>query len=167
MAGKVAGFTADDSIPLTTYDTSLFGSNHMQFASVTLNTCSSCPGISHLKDRLLALMDDNLVDQWVSVECSTLETFCKSDDDFADVFCEKLEVLLPQFFIAKNNSQATIYPFVTHYMVSGKLHHVSYAVISDGLCHDTVTVHLFQKSCGKFLKVESWHSSKNNNKFFR
>lgn len=143
-------------------------------------------------------MDDNLVDsiiykQWVSVDRCTLETFCKSADDFVDVFCEKLEVLLPHSFIAKqqssfqtklkpdllpgellvsadfsenysfvlqdaaegfhwNNSQATIHPFVVYYMDSGELRHVSYAVISDCLHHDTVAVHLFQKSLISFLK---------------
>ena len=51
-----------------------------------------------------------------------------------------------------NNSQATIHPFVVHYMDSGELRHVSYAVISDCLRHDTVAVHLFQKSLISFLK---------------
>ena len=65
-----------------------------------LNTCTSCPGITHLSERLRALMDDNLVDsivykQWVSVDRCTLETFSKSADDFVDAFCEKLQVLLP------------------------------------------------------------------------
>ena len=110
MGGKIAGLTADDSIPLTTYDTCLAQiiCNPPQ-PQCYLNTCSFCPGISHLKDRLRALMDDNLVDsiiykQWVSVDRCTLETFCKSADDFVDVFCEKLEVLLPHSFIAKQQS---------------------------------------------------------------
>ena len=62
-----------------------------------------------LKDRLKVLMDENLIDtvvykQWVSVDRSTLETFSKSADDFVDVFCEKLEILLPHSFIARQQS---------------------------------------------------------------
>ena len=43
-----------------------------------LNTCTSCPGISHLSECLQSLMDDNLVDnvvykQWVSVDRCTLQ----------------------------------------------------------------------------------------------
>ena len=34
----------------------------------------------------------------------------------------------------------------------GKLHHLSYVVISDCLHHDTVAVYLFQKSLLDFLK---------------
>ena len=51
-----------------------------------------------------------------------------------------------------NNSQATIHPFVAYYVESGKLHHISYVVISDCLHHDTTAVHLFQKSLVGFLK---------------
>ena len=62
-----------------------------------------------LKDRLKILMDENLIDtvvykQWVSVDRSTLETFSKSVDDFVDPFCEKLEILLPHSFIARQQS---------------------------------------------------------------
>ena len=54
-------------------------------------------------------MDDNLVDnvvykQWVSVDRCTLETFSKSADEFVDALCEKLKVLLPHSFIAKQQS---------------------------------------------------------------
>ena len=140
-------------------------------------------------------MDNNLVDnivykQWVSVDQSTPETINKSSDDFVDTFCEKLEVLLPHSFIAKqqssfqtklksdllpgellvtadfsqnysfwlqdaaqgfhlNNSQATIHPFVAE---SGELHHLSFVIISDCLRHDTVAVHLFQRSLVDFLR---------------
>ena len=51
-----------------------------------------------------------------------------------------------------NNSQATIHPFVVYYLDMGKLHHLSYVVISDCLHHDTVAVYLFQKSLLDFLK---------------
>ena len=51
-----------------------------------------------------------------------------------------------------NNSQATIHPFVIYYRDSGKLHHISFVVISECLHHDTVAVYLFQKNLIKFLK---------------
>ena len=51
-----------------------------------------------------------------------------------------------------NNSQATIHPFVAYYLDRGKLHHLSFVVISDCLHHDTVAVYLFQKSLIDFLK---------------
>ncbi len=69
----------------------------------------TCPGISafreHLKEYMDACLIDNVVyKQWVSVDRSTLETVSKSADDFVDVFCEKLEILLPHSFIAKQQS---------------------------------------------------------------
>ena len=142
-------------------------------------------------------MDDNLVDsivykQWVSVDWCILETFSKSADDFVDVFCEQLQVLLPHSFIAKqnllskpsqksellpgemitadfsenysivlqdaaqgfhwNNLQATIHPFIVYYKDSDELKHICYVVISDSLRHNTVAVHLFQKSLICFLR---------------
>ena len=45
-----------------------------------------------------------------------------------------------------NNSQATLYPFVTYYLDSGEVHHVSYVVISDCLHHDTIAVFTFTKN---------------------
>ena len=50
------------------------------------------------------------------------------------------------------HSRATIHPFVVYYLDMGKLHHLSYVVISDCLHHDTVAVYLFQKSLLDFLK---------------
>ncbi len=49
-----------------------------------LGECTTCPGISKLRDDLITLLDENLVDnitfkQWVSVDRSTLETYtCKA-----------------------------------------------------------------------------------------
>jgi len=51
-----------------------------------------------------------------------------------------------------NNSQATLHPFVTYYLDSGEIHHLSYVVISDCHHHDTIAVHLYQKSFIAFLK---------------
>ena len=43
-----------------------------------------------------------------------------------------------------NNSQATIHPFVSCYIDSAELCHLSYVVISDCLPHDIVSVRLFE-----------------------
>jgi len=110
VGGKIADLTADEDIPLRSYDNCLaqIACNPPQPACY-LRTCYSCPRVSILKDHLKILMDENMIDtvvykQWVSVDRSTLETFSKSADDFVDVFCEKLEILLPHSFIAKCQS---------------------------------------------------------------
>lgn len=51
-----------------------------------------------------------------------------------------------------NNSQATLHPSVAYYLCSEEINHVSYMVISDCLHHDTIAVHLFQRSFIAFLK---------------
>ena len=50
-----------------------------------------------------------------------------------------------------NNSQATLHPFVVYYTESGKLHQLSYVIISNCLQHDTVAVYVFQKCLIEFL----------------
>ena len=77
-----------------------------------LSECTSCPGVSKLRDDLTTLLDENLVDniifkQWVSVDRSTLETYTKPVDEFVDMFCEKLQLLCPHSFIAAQ--QASYY----------------------------------------------------------
>jgi hypothetical protein len=77
-----------------------------------LGSCAACPGIDVLRDNLVALLDENLIDnvtfkQWVSVDRSTLETYSTSADDFVDKLCEKLELLRPHYFIA--SQQADFY----------------------------------------------------------
>ena len=77
-----------------------------------LGECTSCPGVSKLRDDLTTLLDVNLIDnitfkQWVSVDRSTLETYTKPVDEFVDTFCEKLELLRPHSFIA--SQQASFY----------------------------------------------------------
>ena len=110
VGGKVADLTADEDISLRSYDHCLAQMicNPPQPACY-FSACCSCPGISGLKERLKSLMDDNLIDsvvykQWVSVDRSTLETFSKSAYDFVDALCEKLEILLPHSFIARQQS---------------------------------------------------------------
>ena len=51
-----------------------------------------------------------------------------------------------------NNSHATLHPFVAYYRDSEEIHHVSYVMISDCLHHDTVAVHLLQRSFIAFLR---------------
>ena len=54
-----------------------------------------------------------------------------------------------------NNSQATMHPFVAYYLYyldSGEACLLSYVVIYECMHHDTVAVHLFQKSFVTFLK---------------
>ena len=77
-----------------------------------LDECESCPGIVPLRDELLTVLDESDIDQviykqWVSTDRSTLETHCASADEFVDPFCEKLELLRPHSFIAKQ--QASFY----------------------------------------------------------
>ncbi len=45
-----------------------------------------------------------------------------------------------------NNSQATLHPFVAYYKTEGELKHTSLVVVSDCLTHDTIAVHVFQRS---------------------
>lgn len=73
--------------------------------SCYMGSCDACPGIDVLRSDLIALLDENFADnitfkQWVSVDRSTLETYSTSSDEFVDMFCEKLELLCPHYFIA-------------------------------------------------------------------
>lgn len=76
-----------------------------------LGACNACCGIDTLKESLLAVLDDNniMIDykQWISVDRSTLETTSKISDEFVEAFCDKLEVLIPHYFIA--TQQASFY----------------------------------------------------------
>lgn len=52
-----------------------------------------------------------------------------------------------------NNAQATIHPFVIYYLGDdNKLMHLSLAIISNCMTHDTIAVHLFQRHMIQFLK---------------
>ena len=58
------------------------------------------------------LLDENDMDQivykqWISTDRSTLETFCVPPEEFVEIFCEKLELLHPHSFIARE--QAVFY----------------------------------------------------------
>ena len=56
-----------------------------------------------------------------------------------------------------NNLQATIHPFIVYYKDSDELKYICYVVISDSLRHNTVAVHLFQKSLICFLRENLVH----------
>ena len=78
--------------------------------SCYLDNCDACPGMDKLRDTLIALLDEKMIDnvvfkQWVSVDRSTLETYSTSADEFVDMFCEKLELLCPHCFIASQQAE--------------------------------------------------------------
>ena len=67
-------------------------------------------GITKLKEDLIALLDENDMDQivykqWTSTDRSTLETFCVPVEEFIEIFSEKLELLRPHSFIASQQAQ--------------------------------------------------------------
>ncbi len=75
-----------------------------------LGECDYCPGIEKLSESLIALLDENLIDnitykQWTAVTRSTLETMTKPSDEFVETLCEKLEKLQSHSFIATQQSQ--------------------------------------------------------------
>ena len=77
-----------------------------------LGECDACPEIEMLKEELLTHFDEIDVEQivykqWVSTYRSTLEIFCSPVEEFADTFCEKIELLRPHSFIA--TEQASFY----------------------------------------------------------
>ena len=72
--------------------------------------CDACPGVTKLKEDLIALLDENDMDQivykqWTSTDRSTLEIFCVSAKEFIEIFSEKLELLLTHSFIASQQAQ--------------------------------------------------------------
>ena len=107
---KLSDLTAHNDTPLSTYHNCLAQMicNPPQ-PGCYLSTCDFCPGITRLRDDLLAIMEDNMIDsvvfkQWVSVDRSTLETVTKPPDEFVE---SKLELLLLHSFIAMQ--QASFY----------------------------------------------------------
>lgn len=74
-----------------------------------LRKCIKCPGIENLKARLHQLLEENDIDeitykQWISVDRDNLETMISQADVFVDSLCEKLQILLPHSFIAKQQA---------------------------------------------------------------
>ena len=106
LGAKLPQLTAHKSLPLLSYRHCLAQiiCNPPQ-PGCYLGTCASCPGMSKFTDDLVTLMDDNMIDdivfkQWVSVDRSTLETMSKPVDEFIDLFCDKLNLLLSHSFTA-------------------------------------------------------------------
>ncbi len=67
------------------------------------------PGIHSVKELLGTILDENLIDdiifkQWVSVDRSTLYTSSKTADEFTELFCEKIEALVPHSFLSTQQS---------------------------------------------------------------
>ena len=113
LGAKLPDLTAQSEFPLTSYHHCLSQMicNPPQ-PGCYLGTCKFCPGTTKLTDDIVATMDDNMIDnivfkQWVSVDRSTLETMSRPVDEFIDMFCDKLELLLPHSFIA--TQQASFY----------------------------------------------------------
>lgn len=79
-----------------------------------LGKCKLCPGTTLFKQRLSQLFDDNDIDevtfkQWISVDRDKLETMIQPADDFLDSLTEKLQILLPHSFIAKEQNAFLTY----------------------------------------------------------
>ena len=77
--------------------------------SCYLGECSTCPELQSFKEELIELMEKYEIDQvvfkqWVNTDRSTLETHCLPSEEFADLFCEKLEILRPHSFLAKEQA---------------------------------------------------------------
>lgn len=98
-------FTRVDNISLLSCETMC----NPPSPSCHLDECSNCPGTDILKEELAALLDETSFDeiifkQWVSTGRSTLETFCLSTEEFVDRFCEKIDILRPHSFVAKQQA---------------------------------------------------------------
>ncbi|GBM93854.1 hypothetical protein AVEN_177194-1 [Araneus ventricosus] len=73
------------------------------------SNCEICPGINEIKEIMEEGLEKHLTEtvtfrQWVSVDRCNLETLKKSADEFVDIFCRDLKVLLCHDFIAKQQS---------------------------------------------------------------
>ena len=80
------------------------------FPRCYLGYCQCCPGISKLKNYLQKLLEENMIDeivykQWISVDRSSLESICNTCDEFVESFCEKLNILLFHYFVAKQQAK--------------------------------------------------------------
>ena len=120
---KLSELTAQNDIPLSTYHNCLAQMicNPPQ-PGCYLGTCDFCPGITRLRDDLLAIMEDNMIDtvffkQWVSVD--RLETVTKSADEFVESFCEKLELLLTHSLFCSNAASLILQGLQVHFTTWG------------------------------------------------
>lgn len=51
------------------------------------------------------------------------------------------------------NTQATIHPYVVYYRENEEMKHVNNVIISEKVCHDASSVHLFNFKLIEFLKI--------------
>ena len=111
LGAKLSDLSKDSEVSLETYKNCLAQIIcNPPLPKCYLGSCKYCPGNSTLKDNILTVMEENMIDevvykQWVSVDRSTLETVCSPSDDFVDSFCEKLDMLLSHSFIATEQSR--------------------------------------------------------------
>lgn len=73
------------------------------------SNCIACPGIGKIREILENGLEENLIEtvtfrQWISVDRCNLETLQKPAEEFVDIFCDHLKVLLCHDFIAKQQS---------------------------------------------------------------
>ena len=71
--------------------------------------CKECPGVAPIREIIEEAFEENFIEnvtyrQWVSVDRCSLETLQKSNEDFINVFCDKLTLLLIHDFIANQQS---------------------------------------------------------------
>ena len=74
-----------------------------------MSQCKQCPGTEKLQEKLLAIMDDNVVDsiqyqQWTQTDRSSLKTVVQPVEEFLDEFMAVLKKLQYHDFIAKVQS---------------------------------------------------------------
>lgn len=74
-----------------------------------MSECRECPGVAPIRIIIEEAFEENLIEnvtyrQWVSVDRCNLETLQKSNEDFINVFCEKLTLLVKHDFVAKQQS---------------------------------------------------------------
>ncbi|GBN27143.1 hypothetical protein AVEN_172052-1 [Araneus ventricosus] len=73
------------------------------------SNCEIFPGIDEREEILEYGLQKHLIEtvtfhHWVSVDRCNLETLKKSADEFVDIFCRDLNVLLRHYFLAKQQS---------------------------------------------------------------
>ena len=88
LGAKLRELTANDDTPLENYHHCLAKLMcNPPLPKCYLGACSVCPGIEELKDHLIKVLDENMVDiitykQWTAVDRSTLETVSEPSDEF-------------------------------------------------------------------------------------
>lgn len=75
-----------------------------------LNNSKRCPDIADFATYLTDLLNDNSIyevkfSSWTGTDRSTLETLTLGANDFIEELCNKLHILKPHSFIAKQQSQ--------------------------------------------------------------